>query len=73
MGISVWQLSIVALIIALLFGTKKLRGIGGDLGTAIRDFRKETIIEDSTKITKDEQVDDALENSMTARVKSIDV
>ena len=31
-GISIWQLLIVALIIVLLFGTKKLRGMGGDLG-----------------------------------------
>lgn len=39
-GISPWQLLIVLLIVLLIFGTKKLRNIGGDLGTAIRDFRK---------------------------------
>ena len=31
-GISIWQLLIIAVIVVLLFGTKKLRGIGGDLG-----------------------------------------
>ena len=31
-GISIWQLLIVALIVVLLFGTKKLRSLGGDLG-----------------------------------------
>lgn len=39
-GISPWQLLIVLLIVLLIFGTKKLRNIGGDLGSAIRDFRK---------------------------------
>ena len=39
MGISIWQLLIILLIVALLFGTKKLRNIGGDLGNAIRSFR----------------------------------
>jgi sec-independent protein translocase protein TatA len=39
MGISIWQLLIVLLIIVLLFGTKKLRNIGGDLGSAIKNFR----------------------------------
>jgi sec-independent protein translocase protein TatA len=39
MGISIWQLLIVLVIVLLLFGTKKLRNIGSDLGGAIRGFR----------------------------------
>jgi sec-independent protein translocase protein TatA len=39
-GISIWQLLIVLLIVLLLFGTKRLRSIGSDLGGAIRGFRK---------------------------------
>ena len=39
MGISIWQLLIVLVIVLLLFGTKKLRNMGGDLGAAIRNFR----------------------------------
>ena len=35
MGISIWQLLIVLGIVILLFGTKKLRNIGSDLGGAI--------------------------------------
>jgi sec-independent protein translocase protein TatA len=38
-GISIWQLLIVLVIVILLFGTKKLRGLGGDLGSAIKNFR----------------------------------
>lgn len=39
MGISIWQLLIVLVIVLLLFGTKKLRNIGSDLGGAVRGFR----------------------------------
>jgi sec-independent protein translocase protein TatA len=39
-GISVWQLLILLLIVVLVFGTKRLRNIGGDLGSAIKGFRK---------------------------------
>lgn len=38
-GISVWQLLIILIIVVLLFGTKKLRSLGGDLGSAIRNFK----------------------------------
>ena len=39
-GISIWQLAIVAVIVVVLFGTKKLRHMGGDLGSAIKGFKK---------------------------------
>jgi len=39
-GISIWQLLIVLAIVVLLFGTKKLRGIGTDLGGAVKGFKK---------------------------------
>ena len=45
-GISIWQLLIILLIVVLLFGTKKLRNIGGDLGGAIKTFRKSMKDED---------------------------
>ncbi len=38
-GISIWQLLIVLAIVVLLFGTKKLRNIGGDLGSAVKSFK----------------------------------
>lgn len=38
-GISIWQLLIIAVIVVLLFGTKKLRNIGGDLGSAVKGFK----------------------------------
>lgn len=39
MALSIPQLLIILLIVALLFGTKKLRGIGSDLGSALKGFR----------------------------------
>lgn len=40
MGISIPQLLIILLIVALLFGTKKVRSIGSDLGSALKGFKK---------------------------------
>ncbi len=39
-GISIWQLLIILAIVLLLFGTKRLKNIGGDLGGAIKGFKK---------------------------------
>ena len=57
-GISIWQLLIVLVIVLLLFGTKKLRNMGGDLGGAIKGFRS------SMKEVKNGDSDN--ENSETA-------
>lgn len=38
-GISIWQLLIILVIVLLLFGTKKLKNIGSDLGGAVKGFR----------------------------------
>ena len=51
-GISIWQLLIVAVIVVLLFGTKKLRNLGGDLGSAVKGF-KNAIGEDKDSADKD--------------------
>jgi len=40
MGISWQQLLILAVIVALIFGTKRLRNVGSDLGSAIKGFKK---------------------------------
>ena len=37
--LSIWHWLIVLAIVVLIFGTKKLRNLGGDLGAAIRNFR----------------------------------
>ncbi|MGQ0591077.1 MAG: twin-arginine translocase TatA/TatE family subunit [Gammaproteobacteria bacterium] len=49
MGIGITELLIILAIVAVLFGTKKLRSIGGDLGTAIQSFRKAMTEADATR------------------------
>ena len=39
MGLSIWQLLIILAIILVLFGTKRLRNLGSDLGSSIKGFR----------------------------------
>ena len=55
MGISIWQLLIILAIVVLLFGTKKLRNIGGDLGVAIKSFRG--AVKDGEKAKADAQAE----------------
>ena len=52
-GISMWSLLLILAIVILLFGTKKLRNIGGDLGGAIRSFKKSIKDEDAAKSEQD--------------------
>ena len=40
MGISIWQLLIVMAIVLVLFGAKRLKNVGSDLGTAIKGFKQ---------------------------------
>ena len=48
-GISLWQLLIILAIVVLIFGTKKLKGMGSDIGGAVKGFK------DSMKDGEDEQ------------------
>lgn len=52
-GISIWQLLIVLAIVIMIFGTKKLRSLGGDLGGAVKGFKKAMNEEPADK--KDEE------------------
>ena len=55
MGISPWQLLIVLVIVVLIFGTKKLRNMGSDVGGAVKNFKK------SMKDEGDKGADDSAE------------
>ena len=55
-GISVWQLVIILVIVLMIFGTKKLRNMGGDLGTAIKGFKK-SVKEEPADSVKEEPAD----------------
>lgn len=49
MGIGIWELVVLLVIVALIFGTQRLRNIGGDLGSAIKGFRKAMSDDESGK------------------------
>ena len=53
-GISVWQLLIVLAIIIMIFGTKRLKNLGGDLGGALKGFKK--------AVSEDEKLEDSSNN-----------
>lgn len=73
-GISIWQLLIILVIVALIFGTKKLRGIGGDLGGAVKGFKKaiseeeggeKKSADDSSEKTADEETPENAESKQS--------
>jgi len=59
-GIGIWQLLIILLIVVMLFGTKKLRNLGSDLGGALRGFK--TAMKEDEKDESEEE-SDGTENS----------
>ncbi|KAA6183037.1 Sec-independent protein translocase subunit TatA [Thiohalocapsa marina] len=70
-GISIWQLLIILVIVLLLFGTKKLKNIGSDLGGAVKGFRSAMTDADKDK-DKDEadavkQIDEPAETLKAER------
>jgi sec-independent protein translocase protein TatA len=52
MGISIWQLLIILAIVLVLFGAKRLRSVGSDLGAAIKGF-KQSIKDEEEKAAAD--------------------
>jgi sec-independent protein translocase protein TatE len=54
--ISITKLLVVAALIVLVFGTKKLRTLGGDLGSAIKGFKK-AMNDDETSVKKSAEDD----------------
>ncbi len=64
---SIWQILIILVIVLLLFGTKKLRNVGGDLGAAIKGFK-----EGVKGAEEDSKADDAKTIEGEVTEKSVD-
>lgn len=62
-NISIWQLAIVLLIVVLIFGTKKLRVMGSDLGGALRGFRKAMNDGEAEQLTDETAESDPVQQS----------
>ena len=52
-GISIWQLLIVALILVVVVGTKKVRSLGGELGGAVKGLKNAMSSEEDKKALED--------------------
>lgn len=61
-GISIWQLAIILVIVILIFGTKRLRTLGGDLGGALKSFRS------AMETSDDDDADKAEKNEEPKRI-----
>lgn len=76
MGISIWQLLIILAIVLVLFGAKRLRNVGSDLGGAIKGFKKavseEDKKDDSTTQTLDKKEGDVFDAETNADTQSAD-
>jgi len=61
-GIGIWQLLIILLIVFMLFGTKKLRNLGSDLGGALKGFKTAIKDEDAPAVSDEaEEAGETLE------------
>jgi sec-independent protein translocase protein TatA len=77
MGISIWQLLILLAVVILIFGTKKLKNVGGDLGSAIKSFKSAVKEGDAVnsnetqqnKVTQDSTEESAKDAASTKSVK----
>ena len=68
-GLSIWHWLIVLLVVVLIFGTKKLRNIGSDLGGAVKNF-KEGVRDDEPKQAKQEG--QVIEGEVTSKTQAKD-
>jgi len=73
MGISIWQLLILLAVVILIFGTKKLKNVGGDLGSAIKGFK--SAVKDGEKdgaqqkVAQDESASSSTESTVEEKDK----
>ena len=63
-GISIWSLLLILAIVILIFGTKKLRNVGGDLGGAIKNFKKSVKDEEVTSDKKEDSDNQVIEGKV---------
>jgi sec-independent protein translocase protein TatA len=71
-GISIWQLLIILAIVVMLFGTKRLRSLGSDLGAAIKGFRSSMQGEESEQADSQLEDDDATETQAAQQKEKAD-
>ncbi len=65
-GLGVTELLVILAIVLLLFGTKKLKTLGGDLGSAIKGFRGALSSDEKSSDVEPAKLDDAKSESLDA-------
>ena len=65
-GFGITELIVILVIVLLLFGTKKLKNLGGDLGSAIKGFRKAMGNTEDPDSIEDQQQESLSVNSLDA-------
>ena len=68
-GFGMTELLVILVIVVMLFGTKKLRNLGGDLGSAIKGFKKAMTTEEEPAALEDER-QETLSSTNNESVKS---
>ncbi|HYR05184.1 MAG TPA: Sec-independent protein translocase subunit TatA [Gallionella sp.] len=72
-GLSIWHWLIVLLVVVLIFGTKKLRNIGSDLGGAVKGFKEGMRDDELGQVQKDDgQGTQAIEGEVTSKTQAKD-
>lgn len=70
-GIGIWQLLIVLVIFLMVFGTKKLKNLGSDLGGAISGFKK-AMEEGKTEKPQDQLTDGDDKNTIDVKAEKVE-
>lgn len=69
-GLSIWHWLIVLLVVVLIFGTKKLRNVGEDLGGAVKGFKKGMQEADDQAALTQKKADDTTTVDVNAKEKA---
>lgn len=69
-SLSIWHWIIVLVIVVLIFGTKKLRNMGSDVGGAVKSFKDAMKEEGATPKIQDEVQGETIEAEVTEKTKS---
>lgn len=66
---SIWHWLIVLLVVVLIFGTKKLRNIGGDLGGAVKSFKDSMKEGQAAEKLEEDAKSTTVEGEVTSKTK----
>lgn len=69
-ALSIWHWLIVLLVVVLIFGTKKLRNIGSDVGGAVKSF-KDAVREESNPAQIDEGKSQTVESEVSSKTRQL--